>query len=180
MNRLVTAAHNIFDETDEGNIQGNIVPAAGEFSICSKSEKTATGGINNQDKHTIKLVGHDHEADWAVLEVIVPGFVFLDYQTLTVCLKHDVPTSTRKEPYYKIYHCPCEKFNNGSFVSLEVVPTSWMKPCAISIERGLMNFPIGLLSRGSSGGCVIGKNGQVVTFHIACESSFMTVEDARK
>lgn len=167
---LITAGHNVVE---------NDVVGDGTFSICRRTERIDDGTIVIMEKQVVTVIGFDATADWAVLAInetdIIP---FNDIEMLTIC-PFDEIEPTINEPYYKIYHCPCEDFNSGILNVLELCAMPWMKTCGFARLQGTLSFYVGL-SKGSSGGCVIDKtNGRAVAFHVQSESSVLTVEEAK-
>ena len=166
---LITAGHNVVE---------NDVVVGGTFSICRRTERIDDGTIVIMEKQVVTVIGFDATADWAVLAINETVIPFNDIEMLTIC-PFDEIEPTINEPYYKIYHCPCEDFNSGILNVLELCAMPWMKTCGFARLQGTLSFYVGL-SKGSSGGCVIDKtNGRAVAFHVQSESSVLTVEEAK-
>lgn len=166
---LITAGHNV--------VQNNVVVGDGNsFSICRRTERNDDGTIVITGKQDVTVIEFDATADWAVLAI--NEIPFNDNEMLTIC-PFDEIEPTINEPYYKIYHCPCEDFNSGILNVLELCAMPWMKTCGFARLQGTLSFYVGL-SKGSSGGCVIDKtNGRAVAFHVESDSSVLTVQEAK-
>lgn len=84
------------------------------------------GAINDDDEKT----------DWAVLRVVETGFRFVEANALAICPVGEVQ-SIRKEPYYKVYHCPCGDLNFMSIKKiLDIVVEPWIKVSGFSVRHG--------------------------------------------
>lgn len=116
----------------------------------------------------------DQQHDWAVLLSDAP---VIDLDPVEICPEASIPPM-REEPEFKLYHCPAMEFQLQHLDTLEASVLGWFRALSISLRHGKIVFPY-VVSKGSSGGVVINRGGQVVAMYLESVNRILTVDEAK-